>query len=1224
MALVGTVSGSNGTSTTAISGSLIIANRPSGLFPNLPSGVNLYVSGARGVDVDSASALFGGDVFMSGALGLQEYLQLRPINNKRFPTATTASYIYTSGSTNDLYFTQFSGSYQNNVRLRWLEGTLTTGLLNGGIVSTVAGTTTFSVTAGAGIIVSQNAAITSDPYPTIEYVSWPAIVSASLLYSGSAQITYVSIESGGTTAQSNTAPTLAQYKDRIFLGRVLHQTGSVSNGAINSPAMAYAVSSNTFDFIRPFGPLKVSGHVLTTSGSTLGLLKTAGDSYSEGRNYSTDLSAPNTILAAADPELTNCKIYRQYVSGSTIIQDTGVALAGYAVIDPSKYNNNGTLAAVGNSEWTNQRVFWFPKSVNRALYVYYGNAKYNTLLEATAGLITENFVEADNTKGAAIYIGAVSVKGNGADLTDTVNARLTQAGLFRGAGTGGGSSGGTTSPGGSTTQVQFNDGGAFGGDPNFTFNNITHALSVTGDITGSNLRLTGDIAVIGGDLTTTVSAFNLVDTSATTVNFARAATSLVAGSSGGSTTFQGNVTGSRVTSIATGDLTTGGGQIYLNGASSNRIDFSTQGTGDPAFNAPTAGTKIVLYPAAGASATDYALGISPATLWQSLPQADPSMMFKWYGGTTMLAALSGSGNMEIAGDLAVNGGDITTTAGTFNLVNATATTLNIGGAATTVAIGAASGRTTIANDLAITTGNIIGAPGSGANVMSLISSGNIVAKLDINNDATGHKFIVQDYAGASQFSVGENGNADLTGSFAVTGSITALAGFSGSLTKLADGSNYLIAGSGVTLTTGSNGSVTITYPAGSNVTSSFTNASTWAFTHGMNKQFVIIQTYDTSFNQIIPQNITLTDSNTATITFPTPESGYAVASIGGVGAYVSSSSYALTASYVNTLNQFVQVTGSVSMNGDLAVNGGDITSTAGTFNIAGLTNVTNLYGSNLLIGATSNVNLSGSSVIANAGVGGLSFQRDGSTYATLTGDTTSVSIGSTPSRTTANFFNGNVTTLNIASAGTSINIGSGAGRTTVSNDLVVGTGNILVTNDGTPITLISSGNILAKLDINNNGTGHQFQVQDYLGTNQFTVGENGAAEVSGSLLVSGTTNMGPVTERLINSNGSTGIVTFDLTLQGIFYVNAPAADITANFTTTPTTNLRVVTPTVILSQSSTARIVSGCQIDGAWQTINWANGVTPTGTAGKQDVFGFSLIRSGSAWKVLGQLSTYG
>jgi hypothetical protein len=93
--------------------------------------------------------------------------------------------------------------------------------------------------------------------------------------------------------------------------------------------------------------------------------------------------------------------------------------------------------------------------------------------------------------------------------------------------------------------------------------------------------------------------------------------------------------------------------------------------------------------------------------------------------------------------------------------------------------------------------------------MTLLSSGNIVAKLDVDNNAAGHKFIVQDYNGASQFSVGENGNAELTGSLVITGSITALAGFSGSLTKLANGSDYLIPGSNVSLSTGSNGAVTI-------------------------------------------------------------------------------------------------------------------------------------------------------------------------------------------------------------------------------------------------------------------------------------------------------------------------------------------------------------------------------------------------------------------------------
>ncbi|CAB4151928.1 hypothetical protein UFOVP592_43 [uncultured Caudovirales phage] len=52
-----------------------------------------------------------------------------------------------------------------------------------------------------------------------------------------------------------------------------------------------------------------------------------------------------------------------------------------------------------------------------------------------------------------------------------------------------------------------------------------------------------------------------------------------------------------------------------------------------------------------------------------------------------------------SGDLAVNGGDITTTATTFNLLNTTATTVNAFGASTATNIGAATGTTTLGNNL---------------------------------------------------------------------------------------------------------------------------------------------------------------------------------------------------------------------------------------------------------------------------------------------------------------------------------------------------------------------------------------------------------------------------------------------------------------------------------------------------------------------------------------------
>ena len=61
----------------------------------------------------------------------------------------------------------------------------------------------------------------------------------------------------------------------------------------------------------------------------------------------------------------------------------------------------------------------------------------------------------------------------------------------------------------------------------------------------------------------------------------------------------------------------------------------------------------------------------------------------------------------VTGDLAVNGGDITTTAtGTATLFNTNATTVNIGGAGTTVSIGAATGTTTINNANTVVAGDL--------------------------------------------------------------------------------------------------------------------------------------------------------------------------------------------------------------------------------------------------------------------------------------------------------------------------------------------------------------------------------------------------------------------------------------------------------------------------------------------------------------------------------------
>jgi len=73
-----------------------------------------------------------------------------------------------------------------------------------------------------------------------------------------------------------------------------------------------------------------------------------------------------------------------------------------------------------------------------------------------------------------------------------------------GSGTGGGG-GGSTSPGGSDTQIQFNDGGSFAGDSGLTYNKTTDTLSVTNLTSSNGISVSGSFKVndrveIGGYL----------------------------------------------------------------------------------------------------------------------------------------------------------------------------------------------------------------------------------------------------------------------------------------------------------------------------------------------------------------------------------------------------------------------------------------------------------------------------------------------------------------------------------------------------------------------------------------------------------------------------------------------------------------------------------------------------------------------------------------------------
>ena len=366
------------------------------------------------------------------------------------PIASVGGYIFSSGSQGDLYFAQTNGVKNNVIRLRWLENNMYSGLLNGGLIGT-ASSTVYTVSSGSGLIVNLNGSLNTETYPTVDYVSWGNLSASIAPLSASYDQTFVAISSSNGTSSifAQGIPYYdGQYDTLIPIGTVTHRDHSTIDGYKTQPNLAYGLSQRTSVFTKAFGALKLSGFNLLPSGSSTGsLVLSSGTAYLDGANYTTDVNNPSF---ESDAGTTVSKIFRYYQSGSEWNYDTNGG-AGYATIDPNRYQLNGVLTTIPgtNANWTIQRCYWFPNTTQKAIIVYYGNAYYTSEAEARGEIPFETFQEAPDTAANAIYLGAIVVQ-EGAVFTDASTFTIYPGGLFRQIG---GSGGGSSGAVGGVTQI---------------------------------------------------------------------------------------------------------------------------------------------------------------------------------------------------------------------------------------------------------------------------------------------------------------------------------------------------------------------------------------------------------------------------------------------------------------------------------------------------------------------------------------------------------------------------------------------------------------------------------------------------------------------------------------------------------------------------------------------------------------------------------------------------
>ena len=318
--------------------------------------------------------------------------------------------------------------------------------------------------------------------------NWIAMGSSAAVSYGTLTTNDFCVATSGTAVSCTTVPTGT---GNVVLSASPTLTGTLA-GANSTWTGQVAVGTTTLS-----GAMNVSGTITATgfsgSGASLTAIPITGLSATGTANSGTFLRGDGTWAAAGNGSVTSSaagQVAYYAATGSTVIGTTTMYISGGQVgigtaTPLATLTVNGTAAFMLGTDYTSTGT-QSDVAINTASTIRYNGGGVATFYGIVAGT-NGQIIHLHNASSSTLTLSNQSasestaankiITGSGSDLAMSSNSSVilqydTSASRWRVIG----GSGGT--PGGSTTQVQFNNSGSFGGNANLTWDNTNYRLGV--------------------------------------------------------------------------------------------------------------------------------------------------------------------------------------------------------------------------------------------------------------------------------------------------------------------------------------------------------------------------------------------------------------------------------------------------------------------------------------------------------------------------------------------------------------------------------------------------------------------------------------------------------------------------------------------------------------------------------------------------------------------------